>query len=89
MQDIDLTHKEVFQKIGPDAIKNIIWFGLATAVIVVISKVSWWIGVILAGIYAIVAILDILRVGSYQSLHSLVLSGLLLKGYVAKIMKRV
>lgn len=75
MAAIDMTNKEVFEKVGPDAVKNIIWFGGATAIIVGISKVSWWVGIILAGIFAIIAILDILRVGFVSVLTPIGLVG--------------
>lgn len=62
MQANQLTNRQVFEKVFPDAIKNVIWYGCAIGVIVVISKVSWWFGIVLAGVYALVTTLDTLRV---------------------------
>jgi hypothetical protein len=76
MTPTQMTNKEVFQKVAPDTIKNIIWFGVTVLIIIfIVGKISWWLGVIIGSIYALITIADIIRVGFVSLLTPISLIG--------------
>jgi hypothetical protein len=58
---LKITNQEVFAKVFPDAIKTFL-YGAAVGVIILVSKISWWLGIILAGLYAILISIETIRI---------------------------
>lgn len=58
----DLSEKDVFFKVLRDSVSNTFWFGLGAGVIWLLGGFSWWIGVVLFVIYALVTVADALMV---------------------------
>lgn len=52
--------KGIFYHILKEDSKNILFYGLATYAILILSNISWWLSVILTGLFAIIVIFDIL-----------------------------
>jgi hypothetical protein len=57
----NLPEEQVFKKVLKDGIGNVIYFGIACAVIAMIGSYYWKIGIVLAAIFGLVALLSIIQ----------------------------
>ncbi len=58
--DINRKSAHLFGTVLTGSVKNVIGYGIWTLVTIFVAKYSWWVGVILFAIYAIIAIITFL-----------------------------
>lgn len=51
-----MSGREVFVQVTWNAIANVLWYGGATLIIVLVGKFIWWLGVGLFGIFALIMV---------------------------------
>jgi len=56
-----MDDRDIFFTVLRNSIGNVIWYGIAAIVIVLIGRISWWLGVILFAMFVLVSIIGILQ----------------------------
>lgn len=64
----EMSGREVFARVLRDSISNILWYGAGTVVIVLLGSLSWWLGIVLAGLLAAIVLVSVIQTGAVSIL---------------------
>jgi hypothetical protein len=60
----EMSGRDFFSQALKDSISDVLWYGVGTVVIILLGSLSWWLGVVLSGLFAVIVLVSVIQTGA-------------------------
>jgi hypothetical protein len=60
----EMSGREIFAHALRDSISDVLLYGVGAVVIILLGSLSWWLGLVLSGLFAVIVLVSVIQTGA-------------------------